>query len=449
MTTSPGCDGDRLRREGVPGRRDRVVRGAGERGRDERDEDQQRCEPAEHPSTPSIPSRGRAVQPYRGCGARLPLLAVLALAVAGCGGGDQLTSDAPPSGGGASGKGLKLVKVGSFDAPVYVTAPAGDRSRIFVVEQAGRIRVAPQRRDAHLPRHPQARHERVRAGPALDGLRARLRAVEALLRLLHRHRRPAERRGVHGRVRRPRRSRLGPAGAADGGPGVQPQRRPCCCSAPDGYLYIGTGDGGGGGDRTARANGQNLGSLLGKILRIDPRPAGGAPYSDPARQPVHRGAASRARSAPYGLRNPWRFSFDRATGDLSIADVGQDAYEEVDFVRSGKGRARTSAGGRSRASPASPTSRRRGRVRPVLVTKHADGNCSITGGVVVRDRSVPGAYGRYLFGDFCNSDVWSAKLKLPKATGVRRTGLEVSGLSSFGEDARGRVYLTSLDRWRT
>ncbi len=128
---------------------------------------------------------------------------------------------------------------------------------------------------------------------------------------------------------------------------------------PDEQLYIGTGDGGGGGDQHgARGNAQNLASLLGKILRIDPRPRAAA-VQRPRRQPVPRPRGARGEIYGYGLRNPWRFSFDRATGDLSIGDVGQDAVEEIDFVRRGKGAARTSAGGRSRAARATPRARTR------------------------------------------------------------------------------------------
>ena len=214
---------------------------------------------------------------------------------------------------------------------------------------------------------------------------------------------------------------------------------------PGGHLYIGTGDGGGAGDRHgSRGNAQNLGSLLGKILRIDPRPSGGRAYSVPRSNPFVGRSGARGEIYAYGLRNPWRFSFDRRTGDLSIGDVGQGEVEEIDSVRSGRGKnfGWRPFEGRRRYTPGESAS---GHVRPVMQRFHDDGYCSITGGVVVRDRGVPGLYGRYVFGDFCVGRIESAKLGPGRATRQRRTRLRVPMLSSFGEDARGRVYATSLD----
>jgi glucose/arabinose dehydrogenase len=215
---------------------------------------------------------------------------------------------------------------------------------------------------------------------------------------------------------------------------------------PDDLMYVGTGDGGGGGDRHGRrGNAQNLGSLLGKILRIDPRAAGGRPYQVPDDNPFVGRAGARPEVYAYGLRNPWRFSFDRGTGDLAIGDVGQNAWEEIDFVRRRAG-AGANFGwrpfeGRVRYTPGESAP---GHVRPVIVRSHRAGNCSITGGVVVRDRALPGLRGRYVFGDYCRGRVESARLSTGRARGVRRTSLKVRSLSSFGEDAQGRVYVVSL-----
>jgi glucose/arabinose dehydrogenase len=216
---------------------------------------------------------------------------------------------------------------------------------------------------------------------------------------------------------------------------------------PDKHLYIGTGDGGGGGDQHgARGNAQNLGSLLGKLLRIDPAAAGGRPYSVPSDNPfVGRGGA-RGEIYSYGLRNPWRYSFDRRTGDLTIGDVGQDKVEEIDFVRRGKGRGANfgwrAFEGRARYAPGESAP---GHVRPVITRTHNQGWCSITGGVVVRDPGLPALRGRYVFGDYCKGDILSARLSAGRARSVRATPLHVDSLSSFGEDARGRVYATSTD----
>ncbi|MEA2459748.1 MAG: hypothetical protein QOC95_2720, partial [Thermoleophilaceae bacterium] len=148
----------------------------------------------------------------------------------------------------------------------------------------------------------------------------------------------------------------------------------------------------------------------------------------------------------YGLRNPYRFSFDRRTGDLVIADVGQDAQEEVDFARRGRGRGANYGwsvfeGARRYRGGSAP-----GAVRPRLVTRHSDGYCSIIGGYVVRDRSLKSLYGRYVYGDLCKPGVRSVKLgRSGGARGDRPVGVSVRTLVSFGEDGRGRVYTVSLD----
>ena len=217
---------------------------------------------------------------------------------------------------------------------------------------------------------------------------------------------------------------------------------------PDGLLYIGTGDGGSAGDpmRTAL----DLGSPLGKILRIDPRPEGGAsgpPYAIPASNPFvdERGAAAEVYS--YGLRNPWRFSFDRRTGWLSIGDVGQDSVEEVDLVGRGKGRGAELRVVGVRGQSA--VQRRPGGTGRDPAGAHLPATtsaCAVTGGYVVRDRSLSSLYGRYLYGDFCEGELRSFTAAPERqASDDRALGLEVPQLSSFGEDDRGRVYAVSLD----
>jgi glucose/arabinose dehydrogenase len=215
---------------------------------------------------------------------------------------------------------------------------------------------------------------------------------------------------------------------------------------PDRLLYVGTGDGGGGNDQHgARGNAQDLASPLGKILRIDPRAAGRQPFTAPPSNPFVNRAGARPEIYAYGLRNPWRFSFDRVRGDLSIGDVGQDAVEEIDFVRKGRGRGRNFGwrpfeGDKRLFDEPAPAA-----VAPVLTKSQANGWCSITGGYVVRDRGVPGLYGRYVYGDYCKGQLRSARLSPGRATDDRAiAGLPaVPGLDSFGEDAAGRVYVVS------
>ena len=165
----------------------------------------------------------------------------------------------------------------------------------------------------------------------------------------------------------------------------------------------------------------------------------------PSDNPFVGRAGARGEIYSYGLRNPWRFSFDRRTGDLSIGDVGQNEIEEIDFVRRGKGRGANFGWrpfeGRSRYAPGESAP---GHVPPVITRSHGQGWCSVTGGVVVRDPQLPGLAGRYVFGDFCEGRILSARLSTGRARSVRATSLSVDSLSSFGEDARGRVYAMSL-----
>jgi glucose/arabinose dehydrogenase len=211
---------------------------------------------------------------------------------------------------------------------------------------------------------------------------------------------------------------------------------------PDGLLYAGLGDGGGGGDQHgARGNGQSRSTLLGKIIRIDPRRSGNRPYRVPDGNPYVGRGGGRPEIFAYGVRNPWRFSFT-PRGHLVVADVGQGEVEEVTVVRRKgsnlgwrvwEGRQRYSSG---EAAP--------GHVPPAIQRFHSDGNCSITGGVVVRDPVLSALRGRYVFGDFCRGRIESARLRGNRARGVRATPLQVDQLSSFGQDARRRVYVTSL-----
>ncbi len=168
---------------------------------------------------------------------------------------------------------------------------------------------------------------------------------------------------------------------------------------PDHLLYIGLGDGGSEDDPQRR--GQDLSTPLAKILRIDPRASGGRPYSVPKSNPFVGRSGARPEIYSYGLRNPWRFSFDSATGALAIGDVGQNEFEEVDLVARGKGLgANFGWSAYEGFSRFNDDQQAPDAVPPVFVYGH-DAGCSITGGYVVRDRSLPSLYGRYLYGDFC------------------------------------------------
>jgi glucose/arabinose dehydrogenase len=393
---------------------------------------------------------------------RVPALAALLAAaiLVACGGGDgsgtttsTAATPAPTATSTdtaaqpAASRGVRLVKVGSFDQPLYVTASPKDARRVFVVQQGGRIVVV--RGGKPLPTPFLDITAKVTSGgeQGLLGLAfppnygssgvfyVYYTGKDQKQHLVEYRRRTED-------VADPASARVlfvhdDPEANHNGGQ---------LAFGPDGHLYVGTGDGGGGDDQHgARGNAQNLASPLGKILRIDPKASGGRPFTAAPGNPFVNRSGALPEIYAYGLRNPWRFSFDRARGDLVIGDVGQDAVEEIDFARKGTARGanygwRPWEGRQRNFDEPAPGAR-----FPVLTKAHDDGWCSITGGYVVRDKAVPGLYGRYVYGDYCKGEIRSARLSAGRAAGDRAVaGLaEVSGLDSFGEDARGRVYVVS------
>ncbi len=216
---------------------------------------------------------------------------------------------------------------------------------------------------------------------------------------------------------------------------------------PDGDLYIGMGDGGSGGDPFG--NGQSLTTLLGKILRIRPGPSdrSGPAYTIPPDNPFAGDPSAKPEVLAYGLRNPWRLSFDRTTGDLWIGDVGQADWEEVDRWPAGAGWASGPNFGwnvmEGRHCYNADTCRQDGLTLPVAEYDHGRG-CAIVGGYVGRDPAEPALYGGYLYGDDCSGNVWVLDAARPES--VDPVLLLDSGhmISSFGEDEAGRLYLTDL-----
>lgn len=207
---------------------------------------------------------------------------------------------------------------------------------------------------------------------------------------------------------------------------------------PDGYLYIGMGDGGSQGD--PHGNAQNVNSLLGKILRIDVD--SGGPYGIPGTNPFANGGGSPEVWA-YGLRNPWRLSFDRATGDLYIGDVGQSDWEEIDFQTADAAGGANYGWNHREGTHAYASNQVAGLIDPVAEYNH-DAGCSVSGGVVVRDLALPDWQGVYLYGDYCSGLIWGL---LRAADGswsgslLFQTGARIT---SFGEGLRGEVYLLNL-----
>jgi glucose/arabinose dehydrogenase len=211
---------------------------------------------------------------------------------------------------------------------------------------------------------------------------------------------------------------------------------------PDGYLYIGLGDGGSGGDPGNRA--QNPKELLGKILRIDVDH--GNPYSIPSTNPFYNSTTTRGEIWSLGLRNPWRFSFDRLTGDLWIADVGQNAIEEIDFQAAG------SKGGENygwRCYEGNQAYSTNGcgpfsMFTSPVYTYPQGLECSVTGGFVYRGSTLSPFYGRYFFSDYCADKIWT--LKRESGSWIREDFGQFSGnsFSTFGEDASGQIYIAGL-----
>jgi glucose/arabinose dehydrogenase len=372
-------------------------------------------------------------------------LAALALALAGCGAdgepsqpvavtgattGEAPTETQPPQPPPPEPKALRLEEVASgLDAPTHATAAPGEPGRIYVVEQPGRIRVVEN--GAVRPEPFLDIVDQVESGGeqgllsvafhpeyAENGrLYVNFTNVDGDTRVVE-YRVNAERTAVDEGTARELLAVEQPFSNHNGGQ---------LAFGPDGLLYVGMGDGGGGGDPENRA--QNLGDRLGKLLNINVEAAG-----------------SDWEITAYGLRNPWRFSFDRETGDLYLADVGQGAREEVNFVRwpleglVNFGWDVFEGDLPYEEKELNPEGRL---VSPVAVYGRG-GNCSVTGGFAYRGEAMPGLHGRYFYGDYCSGNVWSLRVRDGRARSLRAERFHVDGLSSFGEDSAGELLLVSL-----
>jgi glucose/arabinose dehydrogenase len=334
---------------------------------------------------------------------------------------------------------------GGFRSPLDLQAAPGDRERLYVVEQGGRIQVV--------------RSGQLAGTPFLDiASRISSGGERGLLGLAFHPQFATNRRLFVNYTDRQGDTHVAEFRAASADQADPQSERPLLfVSQPfanhnggglafgnDGMLYIGLGDGGSGGDPFG--NGQSLGTRLGKMLRIDVDR--GTAYAVPSDNPF----ASRSGALPeiwaYGLRNPFRFSFDRATGDLYIGDVGQNRFEEVDVGvasrRGGENYGWNIMEGNSCYAPASGCSMA-GLTLPVLDYGHGDG-CSITGGYVYRGCRMPGYAGTYFYGDYCAGFVRSFRLENGRAVDQRDwtsaigRGL-IRNITSFGVDLDGEVYV--------
>jgi len=384
------------------------------------------------------------------------LILVMAALLAGCGEKDEPELEGPPvvtstsggetdGGSAASGDGgVALEKIGEFEDPVFVTQPKGD-SALYVVEQTGRIiRVGAGGKTSEfldISGEITAGGEQglLSVAFAPDYQRSGLFYVDYTNE-------DGDTRVVEYQTE------------TDGEVDADSARTLLSVDQPfenhngglllfddAGNLLVGLGDGGSAGDPDR--NGQDLGVLLGKILRINPKAQGRNEYSIPRDNPFADQEGARPEILVYGMRNPWRFSLDRKNGDLWIGDVGQNELEEIDFV------SELGAGANLGWSAFEGTERFNddqeadNAIDPVL-TYGRDEGCSVTGGYVVRDRALETLYGRYLYADFCAGQLrsFTAADAVPgPAEDDRDLGLQVPSISSFGEDQRGRIYAVSLD----
>jgi glucose/arabinose dehydrogenase len=382
---------------------------------------------------------------------RLPiaLIAVLALGLPACGSASQ------PDRAGTSARaktGVGLKKVGQFDHPVYVTGAPGFPKLLFVVEQPGRVAVLSGGRRLSKP------FLDIRGMVGYDG------GERGLLSIAF----PPDYRqsgGFYvyynddaGNIRIDEFER-------DSATRVAPGSRRQVIEIPhpvnanhnggqmqflDGLLYLGTGDGGSGGDPPNNAQDKDV--LLGKLLRIDPRPAGGAPYTVPPSNPFV-GKPGRDEIYSYGLRNPFRFSFDTVSAGqprIAIGDVGQNKFEELDYTTVAAASGANFGwdaleGFAPYTEENSGTQNPGGTTKPIFAYSHSRaGSCSIIGGYVVRDRDLPSLYRRYVYADLCKGQLRSLAPHLKRAGDDRELGLAVESPTSFGEDDARHLYVASL-----
>ncbi len=342
--------------------------------------------------------------------------------------------------------GVKLRKVGEFDSPVYVASARGFSDLLFVVERAGRIIVL---RDGK------------RAGTFLDiSDRVSTEGERGMFSVAF----PPdyERSGrfyvyytdQNGDIEVDHFRRGDSPIRADEGsreeiitvghPSATNHNGGTAAFGPDGKLYLATGDGG-----STPGNAQNRGSLLGKLLRIDPRPTSKRGYAIPKGNPFRKRQGEPEVFA-VGLRNPFRFSFDRRKPLIAIGDVGESSREEVDFLRVSKARGANfgwdAFEGRER-HPGGANLSQKQHDPPMLDYSHDNGGCAVTGGVTVHDEALRTLRGRYVYADLCVGELRSFKPQLNgnRARADRALGPEVSQPVGFGEDRAGHVYVVSLD----
>ena len=352
---------------------------------------------------------------------------------------------------------LRSIPVASgFTQPLFVTAAPGDRDRLFIIERAGRIRII---RDGEILTDSflDIRGAVVSAGSEQGLLGLAFHPDYASNGFFYVNYTAED--GLTDRTVVSRFTVSANADSADAAsemelmtfsqPVFNHNGGMMAFGPNDGFLYISTGDGGGAND--LQGNAQNLNTLLGKMLRIDVD--GGNPYAIPPSNPFVNDDDARDEIWAYGLRNPWRFSFDRETGDMYIGDVGQGAREEIDFQPAssvgGENYGWKNAEGFACRGGNGSCGSDEGFIAPILDYARTDGR-SVTGGYVYRGRAIPGLEGTYFYADHVTSRVWSLRFDGETITEFQDRTDEFAGdsssprgIASFGEDARGELYLCS------
>jgi glucose/arabinose dehydrogenase len=347
---------------------------------------------------------------------------------------------------------LALKKVGDFEGPTYVAGAPGYPQLLFVVEQPGRVEVLDGGKRLGRP------FLDIRSRVGYDGGERGLLSIAFPADYAESGRFYVYFVNKGGSIEIDEYHRQSPTRAA-------PKSRRTVITIPHPTnanhnggqmqflgddLYFGTGDGGSGGDPPNNAQNKNV--LLGKLLRIDPLPAEGKPYTIPASNPFVDGGG-RPEIYSYGLRNPFRFSFDSVTNPkqprLVIGDVGQNKFEEIDYTTVARARGANFGwdafeGFAPYTEENSGTPDPGGTTKPIFAYPHSrDGSCSVIGGYVVADHSLPSLYGRYVYADYCEGRLRALTPHLHRATGDHKLALSVPSPTTFGEDDAHHLYVAS------
>ncbi len=376
---------------------------------------------------------------------RLTMMASLmaaAACLAGC--SDQAGTDPPPPPPPASG-GLALRDVGTFNFPLLVVSPPGDQNRLFVVEKRGTIRVVQQGSTLAAPFLDLTNQVSTGSEQGLLGLAFHPQYQANGLFVVNYTNQAGDTRVSLFRVSATDPNRADPSSEqvflSVAQPFANHNGGMVAFSPTDGHLYLGLGDGGSGGD--PQGNGQKTSTLLGKLLRLAVSASG--QVTVPTDNPFVGQAAARPEIWSLGLRNPWRFSFDRQTGDLYIGDVGQGSREEIDAVSLAAAKGANFGWNtmEGRVCYGASSCSQQGLTLPVLDYDHSDGACSVTGGYLYRGAAIAALRGTYFYADYCRGWVRSFRLENGVVTDAKAwTELAPGGqITSFGEDAQGELYL--------